>query len=222
MHSSFSLVESVGLTFSKNRFLFGSSFDPNLADPDPPDRGDWPLGDRGDLSWCSAGGVRGFGDRGNHGCVSSTPSSFIDNFVKLFRRFTLSFAWFAAKSPEMTIKGWRREPDVGDNGLLAGWCHHVNDFFGYLCTTCHQHSSSRAGKLEHLLTGHIRDKYGCRCSHLHRLLFILDEIFENLQNFWILKIRKIYEFWKFIILEQNLPEIEKMFAVSSCRPENSF
>ena len=106
MHSSFSLVDSTGLTFSKNRFLFGSSFDPNFADPDPPDLGDWPLGERppgerppGDLSCCSAGGVRGFGERGSHGCVSSTPSSLIDNFVKLFRRFTLSFAWFAAKSP---------------------------------------------------------------------------------------------------------------------------
>ena len=109
MHSSFSLVDSAGLTFSKNKFRFGSSFDPKIfADPDPPDFGDCPLGDLGDrppgdLSWCSVGGVRGFGDRGNHGCVSSTPSSFIDNFVKLFRRFTLSFAWFAAKSPKNRV-----------------------------------------------------------------------------------------------------------------------
>ena len=130
MHSSFSLLESDGLTFSKNRFLFGSSFDPNFADPEPPDRGDCPLGDRGDLSWCSAGGVRGFGDRGNHGCVSSTPSSFIDNFVKLFRRFTLSFAWLAAKSPKnndekMTPKKW------------CWW--RPNASTGCWCTTFHQH-----------------------------------------------------------------------------------
>ena len=109
MHSSFSLVDSAGLTFSKNKFRFGSSFDPKtFADPDPPDFGDCPLGDLGDrppgdLSWYSVGGVRGFGERGNHGCVSSTPSSFIDNFVKLFRRLTLSFAWFAAKSPKIGL-----------------------------------------------------------------------------------------------------------------------